>query len=111
LWNGDAESFEDLFALASLRPKAVAAAIELLSAAIGYGLDPLEPDVAASVGVELAHLVRASSEVIAGLVTRLEDGLSPEEATEADALLHDLKQQIAELEASLHAVAMGERGQ
>ena len=103
--------FEDLFALATLRPKAVAAAIELLSAAIGYGLDPLEPDVAASVGVELAHLVRASSEVIAGLVTRLEDGLSPEEATEADALLHDLKQQIAELEASLHAVAMGERGQ
>jgi len=100
---------EDLFALASLRPKTVAAALEPLAAEVGHRLEPLEPDVAASVGVELAHLVRAAGDVIGGIATRLEDGLSPEEATEADALLHNLKQQMVELEASLHAVAMGER--
>ena len=100
---------EDLFALATLRPKAVASALEPLAAEVGHRLEPLEPDVAASVGVELAHLVRAAGEVIGGIATRLEDGLSPEEASEADALLHDLKQALAELEAALHNQAMGNR--
>ena len=100
---------EDLFALATLRPKAVASALEPLAAEVGHRLEPLEPDVAASVGVELAHLVRAAGEVIGGIATRLEDGLSPEEATEADALLHNLKQALAELEAALHSQAMGGR--
>jgi hypothetical protein len=100
---------EDLFALASLRPKTVAAALEPLAAEVGHRLEPLEPDVAASVGVELAHLVRAAGEVIGGIATRLEDGLSPEEASQADALLHDLKQALAELEAALHNQAMGNR--
>jgi len=106
----DGLPLEALAYLAIHAPEAVAAALDPLAAAIGHRLEPLEPDVAASVGVELAHLVRAAGEVIGGIATRLEDGLSPEEASQADALLHDLKQQMAELEASLHAVAMGERG-
>ena len=106
----DGLQVEGLSYLAIHAPEAVAAALEPLVAEVGHRLEPLEPDVAASVGVELAHLVRAAGEVIGGIATRLEDGLSPEEASQADALLHDLKQQMAELEASLHAVAMGERG-
>jgi len=106
----DGLQVEGLCYLAIHAPDAVAAALEPLAAEVGHRLEPLEPDVAASVGVELAHLVRAAGEVIGGIATRLEDGLSAEEASEADGLLHDLKQQMAELEASLHAVAMGERG-
>ena len=105
----DGLQVEALCYLAVHAPDAVTAALEPLAAEVGHRLEPLEPDVAASVGVELAHLVRAAGDVIGGIATRLEDGLSPEEATEADALLHNLKQQMVELEASLHAVAMGER--
>ena len=104
----DGLQVEGLCYLAVNAPEAVAAALQPLMMQIGYRLDPVEPEEAASVPVELAHLVRSSSEVVAGLTTRLEDGLSAEEACEADALVHDLKTEIAKLEAAVHAVAFGE---
>jgi hypothetical protein len=100
---------EDLFALASLRPKAVAAAIELLSTAMGYRLEPLEPDKTGGVPVALAHVAREFGETTGGIITRLQDGLTGEEACECDGLLHELKQALAELEAALHDQAMGGR--
>ena len=100
---------EDLFALASLRPKAVAAALEPLAAKIGCRLEPLEPDEAASVSVALAHMAREFGETTGGIIARLADGLTSEEACECDALLHELKQALAGLEAALHKEAMEER--
>lgn len=105
----DGLQIEGLCYLAIHAPDAVATALEPLAAEVGHRLEPLEPDVAASVGVELAHLVRAAGEVIAGLTERLENGLTPEEACEADALVHELKTEIAKLEAAVHTVAFVER--
>jgi hypothetical protein len=100
---------EDLFALASLRPAAVRSALNRLAAEIGCRLDPLEPDKMRTVPVALAHVAREFGETTGGIIARLQDGLTGEEACECDGLLHELKQALAELEAALHDQAMGGR--
>ena len=103
----DGLSVETLAYLALHAPDGAAALLRVLAAAVGYTMSPGEPDDAASVPVQLAHVERTFGASIAGITERLEDGLTPEEAAECDGLVHDLERQIRGLEAALHEAAMG----
>ena len=105
----DGLQVEGLCYLAIHAPDAVAAALEPLVAEVGHRLEPLEPDETVGVSVALAHMAREFGETTGGIIARLQDGLTGEEACECDGLLHELKQALAELEAALHDQAMGGR--
>jgi hypothetical protein len=106
----DGLSMETLGYLALYAPEGVAALLRVFGGAIGYTVTPDEPDECASVPVELAHVERAIGDALAGITERLEDGLTPEEAAECDALVHDLERHIRSLEAALHETALGRSG-
>jgi hypothetical protein len=105
----DGLQVEGLCYLAIHAPEAVAAALRPLAAEVDHRLEPLEPDETAGVPVALAHVAREFGEATGGIIARLQDGLTGEEAVECDALVHELKQALALLEAALHNEAMGER--
>ena len=105
----DALSVERQAYLALHAPEAVQGFLQVMARAVGMTLQPAEPDDSASVSAELARLVRAAGEMASGIVQRLEDGLTAEEAVEGDALVHELKGHVANLEAALHNAVMGSR--
>lgn len=103
----DGLAVEDVAYLALHAPEAVTAGLAAMAAALDQRLEPCEPDGDAPVPVALAHAVQSSGALVAGIVARLQDGLTGDEAVECDALLHDFKEVLASLEAALHTEAMG----
>jgi hypothetical protein len=103
----DGLSVECLAYLALHAPDGVAALLRVIAGVVGYSVTPDEPDECASVPVELAHAERAIGDALAGITERIEGGLTPEEAAECDALVHDLERHIRSLEAALHETALG----